>query len=71
MNARLKREQADHNLVAIYLSNGIKLVGTIDTFDDDAIHLSSTIEGGVTISRHNMSSVQKHLSKGNPDQRQR
>jgi RNA chaperone Hfq len=63
MNSRLRDLQSNKTLVDVYLVNGVKLVGNIQSFDDDSLHLTSNIEGGVTIERHTVSAVQKHLER--------
>ena len=72
MNERLQAAQATQETVAIYLANGVKLVGKVERFDDESIQLTSNIEGGVTVERRSVSAVQKNQErKGDPDQRSR
>lgn len=72
MNERLAASKSSQELVAIYLVNGVKLVGKVEKFDDDSIHLTSNIDGGVTIERQSVSAVQKNTErKGETEQRKR
>lgn len=72
MNDRLTASKVNQELIAIYLVNGVKLVGKVERFDDDSIHLTSNIDGGVTIERRSVSAIQKNTErKGDPEQRTR
>jgi hypothetical protein len=70
MSERLGAAKKAQDLMDVYLTNGVKLVGKVDNFDDNSIQLTSNIEGGVTIERRNVSAVQKHPDKkGDTDRR--
>lgn len=66
MNERLRHSQTTQELVAVYLVNGVKLVGKVEKFDDDSVHLTSNIDGGVTIERRSISAVQKNIERKGP-----
>jgi sRNA-binding regulator protein Hfq len=68
---RLQVAKSSGEILALYLSNGVKLSGAVKAFDAKSIILSSDVPGDVCVERIHVSTFQRNVppKKGPPPPR--
>jgi RNA chaperone Hfq len=66
MTERLTKYKADGTKAAVYLFNGVRLIGRVIEFDSESIVLDSEqpgLDDGIVVVRSNIATVQKAVNE--------